>query len=240
VSTQIANFAPHYLAITGDGGHNQSRHDSFTATYGNFLDTCSWLKDLGTLFYVEGNHDHYHEAFLPQLHAELAARQVQFLTGGQVASTPIGRVVGISDSYDPEQLQKELSAAQLVNSRELTILLAHRGAKKFRQIYAQFPLDLTLAGHAHGGCWRLPFLGFALVAPDEGFLPKSTSGFLLVDGGWTHLSRGSSNIFSPRLFNPPEITLLSIKPGLTTDNQPTLNLGVNLFADKIMVDQPVG
>lgn len=42
-------------------------------------------------------------------------------------------------------------------------------------LYSEYEFDLVLAGHAHCGQVRLPFIG-ELVAPNQGFFSKYTSG----------------------------------------------------------------
>ncbi len=68
-------------------------------------------------------------------------------------------------------------------------------------------LDAVLAGHAHGGQWR--FFGHGIYAPGQGLFPKLTSG---IHDGKLVISRGLANhVLIPRLFNGPELVLLTIK-----------------------------
>ena len=68
-------------------------------------------------------------------------------------------------------------------------------------------VDLVLAGHAHGGQWRL--LGRGLYAPGQGLLPKYTSG---VHEDTLVISRGTANTggLIPRLFNRREVVCINI------------------------------
>lgn len=91
---------------------------------------------------------------------------------------------------------------------QLQILLAHE--PQYLEKYAMYKVDLVLAGHAHGGQFRIPFVG-GLVAPDQGFFPEYTEG-VHVDGQTTMvISRGLGNSVVPlRLFNLPEVVCIDI------------------------------
>lgn len=67
-----------------------------------------------------------------------------------------------------------------------------------------------LSGHAHGGQFRLPFVG-GIVAPDQGFLPEYTAGEYYMNGTEMIVSRGLGNSVIPvRLFNYPEIVCVEL------------------------------
>ena len=69
-------------------------------------------------------------------------------------------------------------------------------------------IDLTLSGHAHGG--QVQLFGHGLYAPGQGILPKYTHGFY--DDEHLLVSRGMTNsAHAPRLWNPCEMILLTIK-----------------------------
>lgn len=86
------------------------------------------------------------------------------------------------------------------------ILLCHH--PEYYPLYLRdYPIDLILSGHAHGGQVRL--FGRGLYAPGQGILPKYTSG--IHDGRFV-ISRGLTNTAKPipRLFNPPELVRIGI------------------------------
>ncbi len=87
------------------------------------------------------------------------------------------------------------------------ILLCH-----YPHYYPQYlkntSYDLILAGHAHGGQWRI--FGRGVFAPHQGLFPKLTSG---IHDGRLIISRGAVNNTKPipRFFNPCEILKIKIK-----------------------------
>lgn len=71
-------------------------------------------------------------------------------------------------------------------------------------------IDLTIAGHAHGGQWR--FFGRGVLAPGQGFFPKYTSGMHEKEGSKLIVSRGlRKECGVPRINNPIEIVIINIE-----------------------------
>ena len=86
------------------------------------------------------------------------------------------------------------------------ILLSHRN-NHYEQ-YTQARVDLTLAGHAHGGLIRLPGTD-GLVGPKRELFPQYTAGLYDLSYGQMVVSRGLGNQFPCfRLLNRPDVPLV--------------------------------
>ena len=170
-------------------------------------------------YYVTGNH----EAASPQydtLKAGLEAAGVIVLENETVYLERGGETIALLGLADPDFTAKgdmfgEVPAMVSTKLRNLlddesgyTILLAHR--PELFETYVRSGIDLVFAGHAHGGQFRLPFIG-GLVAPNQGLFPKYDAG-LYTDGGTSMVvSRGIGNSIIPfRFNNRPEIVLVEL------------------------------
>lgn len=129
---------------------------------------------------------------------------------------------------DPSTLYKDYQFAYLSNNGErmeamldtvtegignedFTLLLSHR--PEYLEMYDQYPVDLCLTGHAHGGQFRLPFIG-GIYAPGQGFLPKYTFGLYETEDLEMYVGTGIGNSLIPvRVFNPPEIITVVLECG---------------------------
>lgn len=85
------------------------------------------------------------------------------------------------------------------------VLLCHH-PEYYEKYVRNRHIELTVSGHAHGGQWRL--FGKGIFAPGQGLFPKYTSG---IYDGHLAVSRGlmPSSLPIPRIFNPPEILILT-------------------------------
>ena len=92
---------------------------------------------------------------------------------------------------------------------EFTVLLSHR--PELFDAYTDHGIDLVLSGHAHGGQFRLPFIG-GLVAPNQGFFPEYDAGIYTEGNTNMLVSRGIGNSILPfRINNRPEVILIELQ-----------------------------
>ena len=90
-----------------------------------------------------------------------------------------------------------------------TVLLSHR--PELFDVYVDAGMDLVFSGHAHGGQFRLPFVG-GLVAPNQGFFPEYDAGQFTEESTTMLVSRGVGNSIIPiRINNRPEIVVAQLE-----------------------------
>ena len=126
-------------------------------------------------------------------------------------------VIGVNDpSYQTDYLFGDSETVMNTKLEELhsekdgfTILLSHR--PELFDTYADQGMDLVLSGHAHGGQFRLPFIG-GLVAPNQGFFPEYDAGIYMEGNTNMLVSRGIGNSILPfRINNRPEVILIELQ-----------------------------
>lgn len=211
---KLRDAEPDIIAITGD---IVDCHRTDTEIALNFVrEAC----EIAPCYYVAGNH----EARVPEDFEKLLAgfeeagvtvlrnESATFIKGDDSIT-----ILGIDDPdfmvmsyfYDQSVLADDvLKEITPENEDEFTLLLSHR--PELFEIYKKNNIDLTLSGHAHGGQFRLPFVG-GLYAPHQWLFPAYDSGLYTEDGKNLIVSRGIGNSLFPfRLFNPPEIIIAEL------------------------------
>lgn len=199
---RIRECEPDMIVLTGDlVDSNHTNVDRAVQFVDEIVKICP-------VYYVTGNHEYWLEkSEYDELMDGLIGAGVVILDD-QVVEISRGdakfRLVGLDD----KSLADGTLEALLSDEKELTVVLAHE--PKYLVRYASIGVDLVLSGHAHGGQFRLPFVG-GIVAPDQGFLPKYTAGEYYMNGTEMIVSRGLGNSVIPvRLFNFPEIVCVEL------------------------------
>ena len=166
-------------------------------------------------FYVTGNHEWW-TGEIERICAQMTSCGVTVLRGDGGEVTVQGETLSLWGIDDPESGE---SGAQLRAVGEQAqedgfhILLAHRPEQI--ENYVNYPFDLILSGHAHGGQWRLPGLVNGLYAPHQGLFPEYAGGRYDLEDTVFLVSRGlarESTRVIPRIFNRPELVMVEIRP----------------------------
>lgn len=126
-------------------------------------------------------------------------------------------IIGLADTsfiesdwleYGGNAETKNLLNTLTEGTTNFKILLSHR--PELFDIYSNSNVNLIFSGHAHGGQFRLPFIG-GLIAPDQGFFPKLTEGIHTSNDTSMIISRGLGNSIIPvRILNRPELIVVTL------------------------------
>lgn len=169
-------------------------------------------------YYVTGNHEARlsKEAYL-DFEEKMESYGVQVLHDEAVLLERDGEYIALAGIDDPSfasnhngirysNLSNHIK--ELFEGEHFQILLSHR--PELFQTYVEADVDLVLSGHAHGGQFRLPFIG-GLVAPNQGLFPEYDAGFFVEDNTGMIVSRGIGNsIFPVRFNNRPEVIVVEL------------------------------
>ncbi|MGN0474017.1 MAG: metallophosphoesterase [Acutalibacteraceae bacterium] len=166
-------------------------------------------------FYVSGNHE-YWSGNVDEIKQTVRDAGITVLDG-ECRTVRVGnRAVNICGVDDPTEIGEEAMFGQLeqalsnADKEAFTVLLSHR--PELIDKYLNYEVDLVLAGHAHGGQWRIPGILNGLYAPDQGFFPKYAGGRYDFDGATMIVSRGLAHETTriPRFFNHRELVVIDL------------------------------
>lgn len=219
---KIRKNNPDIIVITGDLVDAQKYDVDKT------LDVVEKLVEIAPTYFVYGNHDFGidGDTNYERMYEEIEEKGVTILNR---KSTTLNKgsdsinLLGIQDPATvwniPELSHLETEESKIeamienvykdIDKDKFTILLSHR--PEHFELYCKYDVDLVLSGHAHGGQFRIPFVG-GVYAPHQGFFPKYTSGVHTKNGTSMIISRGLGNSRFPiRVFNSPEVIIITLK-----------------------------
>ena len=209
----LREVKPNIIAITGD------IIDSRNTDIDVALQFTKDAMEIAPCYYVTGNHEARVSEF-DELKEGMIELGVAVLEDGCIELEQSGKTITLLGVNDPSfqtdylfgdsktVMQSKLQ--EIINEEETyTILLSHR--PELFEVYRESKVDLVLSGHAHGGQFRLPFVG-GLVAPNQGLFPKYDAGLYTEDNTNMIVSRGIGNSILPfRFNNRPEVILIELK-----------------------------
>ena len=210
---KIKAVAPHIIVVTGDL-IDRRKYDLEAAMI--FI---NGAMKIAPVYYVSGNHEAWSGDY-KNISQRLLSAGVHILDDSKVKLIKGEEHIEILGLSDPDfftssymdgtsfsKLKKQLTG--LSEESVFQILLSHR--PELIDLYANENIDLIFSGHAHGGQFRIPF-AFGLIAPDQGFFPKYTSGVHTQNQSTLIISRGLGNSVIPvRIFNRPEIVVVTLR-----------------------------
>ena len=209
----LSQSNPDMIVLTGD--LIDSRHTDIEIA----LDFAGKAVQIAPVYYVTGNHEARVSEY-EQLKTGLTDLGVTVLENQKVQITRDGESITLMGIQDPsfrtdylfgdaESVSRQAITSLQNASDGYTVLLSHR--PELFDLYVDAGIDLVFSGHAHGGQFRLPFVG-GLVAPNQGFFPKYDAGQFIEENTTMVVSRGVGNSIVPfRINNPPEIVVVELK-----------------------------
>jgi len=213
ILNKVRSLSPDIIVVTGDLIDRRKYNLDIALTF------ISGAVKIAPVYYVSGNHEAWSGKF-PLIKDSLIDGGVLVLDNLAVELLK-GRssihIMGLADPafltsnyFDGTDINKMTEQSnQWPTDKNIKILLSHR--PELFDWYCDRNIDLVFAGHAHGGQFRIPFIG-GLVAPDQGMFPKYTSGSYGKDSTTMFVSRGLGNSIIPiRMFNRPEIVAVTLR-----------------------------
>ena len=211
--SMLKDSDPDMIAITGD------MIDSRNTNVEIALEFAAEAVKIAPCYYVTGNHESRVSEYI-ELKEGLSELGVSILDNKGIAIEHENSTIILLGVDDPTfNTDPTLGGdASVINThiKEIKwqddyfmILLSHR--PELFQVYAENGMDLVLSGHAHGGQFRLPFVG-GMIAPHQGLFPDYYEGLYTEGNTNMIVSRGIGNSIIPvRFNNRPEIVLIELK-----------------------------
>ena len=204
----VSRLHPDLIALTGDFVSVPLVGDDQKAAFA--AEPCARLLRQMTaphgLWAVMGNHD---DGTDPEhVTRALQAENIRVLANHSEPIEQDGARFWLAGVNDVMSGTADLSKTiRVVPAGEAVVLLAHE--PDFADEAAQYPIDLQLSGHSHGGQIRIPFLP-PLYLPE--LAKKYVWGTYHVGPLMLHTSAGLGTVGVPMRLNcPPEITLLTLR-----------------------------
>lgn len=195
---KIKELSPDVIAVTGDV--IDARKTDVRVALSFFEEAVK----ICPVYYVLGNHEHKMKNFDSYM-SQVKALGVVYLNDECVETDHY-----ILWGLDSEHFEDGTFNADIKASKKFIIAITHK--PHFIDEYSKYPIDLVLAGHAHGGQFRLPFIKKGLYAPGQGIFPKYAQGIHVKNNTALMISRGIGNSLFPfRLNNRPEIVTCTLK-----------------------------
>ena len=196
----LRDTKPDIICITGD------LLDSRSETVDAAVEFARQAAEIAPCYYITGNHETIvSEALRSTLLEQLAESGVILLDDREVILERNGASIALAGHFWGDT-QDVGNISQFEGYR---ILLSHQ-PEDFAD-YVAGGYDLVLTGHAHGGQFRIPFVG-GVYAPGQGLFPKYDSGLFTENNTDMLVSRGIGNSSFPLRFNNrPEVIFAVLK-----------------------------
>lgn len=197
--SMLEQAQPDIIAITGDLLDSRRTDPEMAIAFVREAVT------IAPVYYAPGNHESRVLDAYDQVKNAFSDLGVVILENEEVLVEKGGQMISLIGLTDPDFgiPWPDFSADTY------QVVLSHR--PEMLEEYASREFDLVLTGHAHGGQFRLPWIG-GLYAPQQGFLPDYDSGIHTKHTTTMVISRGLGNsLFPLRFNNRPELVTVTLE-----------------------------
>lgn len=210
--SMLKGTKPDIIVLTGDFIDNRNLNIPVALAF------AEKAAKIAPCYYVTGNHES-RIGELPELLNGLTGADVTVLRNEKTILERNGDAVtllGVDDpAFQSDYMTGDSGPVLTETLKELmadhmgyTILLSHR--PEWFQLYREFGVNLVFSGHAHGGQFRLPFVG-GVIAPNQWFFPKYDAGVFTEGDTSMVVSRGlGASIIPLRVNNRPELVVAEL------------------------------
>lgn len=222
----LIKISPDIILLAGDiievsNSYMQNRNE-------NAMRFLRGISSIAPIYYCFGNHEIYY-SHTPKEINRVPNADMEAETIRQIKALGINI---INDSFEQISLRdnvisigglvcgRDMNPALKTKEPDLAFLHKYDCEDGFKILLCHYPqyyekylknttFDLMIAGHAHGGQWRI--FGQGIYSPHQGLFPKYTSG--MYDDRFI-INRGAVNNcrFIPRFFNPCEVLQITVAP----------------------------
>ena len=205
----VAEQEPDIIAVTGD------LIDSSRTNMDVAMAFMEQATEIAPVYYVTGNHEGWIGDAYGELKVRLEEAGVYVLDNAMYSGQFEGLDLNIAGVSDPDMpgnnivLTKQTIQTLMDETTDYTILLSHR--PELFDTYVSSGANLVLAGHYHGGQFRIPFIG-GVIAPGAGLFPEYAEGTFTENHTTMVVSRGLGNSVIPvRINNRPEVVVVKLQ-----------------------------
>ena len=189
------------------------RHDRRTNGFDNAVRFLKVAPDIAPVFYSIGNHErklrNLAEYWTHVENSRVTVLDDRFVQFGGIMLGGLSSIrVGKEEHHLQLQLVEKKPFMRAMSEQEGFKLLMCHHPEYFADAVLNRDIDLTIAGHAHGGQVRIGKQG--IYSPGQWLLPKLTSGFYYYDR--LLVSRGVTNAtWAPRIHCGCEVIILHLE-----------------------------
>ncbi|MGN0149703.1 MAG: metallophosphoesterase [Clostridia bacterium] len=205
---KVKSYHPDIIAIAGDMNIEDN------PDYSVVLNLCARLNEVAPVYYSLGNHEIDAMLFKDsQIYYDLKSIGVNILNNEKdTIEVGLSKIDVIGLTQNPKEFReygKKFFDKAMSEDDNFKLVLTHY-PENFDGVIEEYPIDLAICGHAHGGLVRLPVIG-GIYAADQGLLPALCDGYHEIENSKIIITRGLGRSgIVPRINNAPEISIVDI------------------------------